>query len=119
MKKIIRLTESDLTRIVRRVISEQGTTSKRSIIDKIIDKWITFDLGPKGYKLSPHVCKAGIENSSGCLNYVKGDEYEQLDDFFEKNGIKKYTDTWSDEDFVNATNTYNNLERTKGWKFYD
>jgi hypothetical protein len=37
MKKIIRLTESDLTRIVRRVIREQEETSVESEIDAEID----------------------------------------------------------------------------------
>ena len=38
MKRIIRLTESDLTRIVRRVIREQEETSVDSEIDSEIDK---------------------------------------------------------------------------------
>ena len=40
MKKIIRLTESDLTRIVRRVIMEQATTSGPAAI------WKTESTGP-------------------------------------------------------------------------
>jgi hypothetical protein len=36
MKRIIRLTESDLTRIVRRVLSEQ-TFNRKEIIDTICD----------------------------------------------------------------------------------
>ena len=117
MKKVIKLTESDLIRIVKRVISEQGQSVDRTIIDKIIEKWITFDLGPEGEKVAPHFCKPGIKNSLNCLNFVKGEEPELLDSWFERHGFKKYTDQWSDEDYINANNIYNNLEKNKTWKY--
>jgi len=38
MKKIIRITESDLTRIVKRILSEESTEEFKSKITKISDK---------------------------------------------------------------------------------
>jgi hypothetical protein len=105
------------TAIKKQYLSEQGQVVDKTIIDKIIEKWITFDLGPEGVKVAPDWCKPGIKNSLNCLNYVKGEEPELLDSWFEIHGFKKYTDQWSDEDFVNAINIYNNLEKNKTWKY--
>jgi hypothetical protein len=40
MKRIIRLTESDLARIVKRVIKENRNESKRNVIDFETGKWV-------------------------------------------------------------------------------
>ena len=44
MKKIIRLTESDLTRIVRRVIKEQGVRTSRQYLKEQVIKGVALDL---------------------------------------------------------------------------
>jgi len=58
MRRIIRLTESDLTRIVRRVISEQKLTTKSDMIGKT-------------FKLDSKMCKVEkafqIPNNAGVL----------------------------------------------------
>lgn len=50
MKRIVRLTESDLTRIVRRVITEQNTSEKRRIFfDSLAKKISSRLIGKKLY----------------------------------------------------------------------
>jgi hypothetical protein len=44
MKKVVKLTESDLIRIIERVINE-GVTGK--VINSDLSKWLSFKLGPK------------------------------------------------------------------------
>jgi len=44
MKKVIRLTESDLVNIVNKILSE-GVTQK--ITDHNLSSWLSFKLGPK------------------------------------------------------------------------
>ena len=41
MKKIVRLTENDLTRIVKKVINEQSDEFQRRS-DKVKNKWICY-----------------------------------------------------------------------------
>jgi len=50
MKRIIRLTESDLTRIVKRVIMEQNVSEKRKVFfDNLAKKISTKLIGKKLY----------------------------------------------------------------------
>jgi hypothetical protein len=45
MKKVVKLTESDLVRIIEKVINESDLTQK--IVNHELSNWISFKLGPK------------------------------------------------------------------------
>ena len=46
MKKVVKLTESDLVRIIEKVINESGVTQKK-IVNHELSSWISFKFGPK------------------------------------------------------------------------
>jgi len=45
MKKVVKLTESDLVRIIEKVINESGITQR--IVNHDLSSWMSFKLGPK------------------------------------------------------------------------
>jgi hypothetical protein len=87
MKKIIRLTESDLTRIVSKVIKEQHH-------GKSIDKFITFQLEPHEEKTS---------NDPNSVFWVKdGEIIAEID--------KRLSHLWLNEDIWNTISNMFSLE---------
>jgi hypothetical protein len=69
MKRIVRLTERDLTRIVKRVISEQKEYPDVSVLDYLIGK--TFDSGSRVFKIEDISSPGGDELVLDCtqINY--------------------------------------------------
>ena len=84
MKKIIRLTESDLMRLVKRVISEQNEkpnfSEMQSLSRKIGEKFPNFCMGHKIMPYNEDVKKFQIEFNSIV------DKYGKTNDFY---GVKK------------------------------
>lgn len=65
MGKIVRLTETDLTRLVRRVIKEQENNSRNSNLDNRVN-----DLVSDGYKIVPKFDLPDGEYNLGGSGYV-------------------------------------------------
>ena len=80
MKKIIRLTESDLTRIVKRVIRESSNE-----IDEL-DEWIEANI----YRISPNSLEEKIKELFGL-----GDGVSTYTERLEDNGGKQYGENWN------------------------
>lgn len=92
MKKVIRLTESDLIRIVKRIINEEKysesdlifthpETNKRYSIN-VAEFKPAFEMGEKKY----HAVAVDIENDSiGFILPVVKNTYEEVNDFICKN----------------------------------
>jgi hypothetical protein len=59
MKKVIRMTESDLTRLVKRVIQEQATNQNNQFLKFFTDQGIPEDMVPESCK-NPNV--SNVEN---------------------------------------------------------
>jgi len=107
MKKTIRLTEADLTRIVRRVIQEQTEPTSSNIIDLMKQVYLKYKpLGRQGLennsKKDSDVLKIQkYFNSNGSLG--KGQKYESL----EEDGI------FGGNTFWQVNNTLGAVDR--GW----
>jgi hypothetical protein len=102
MKKIIRLTESDLARIVRRVISEQivDPTNPANVASTTSVNKLSTTGGPKPVDLMP----------KGCL---KGYVMDKTQKYYQKMDARGYTDVkvypsgkWSQSDGVGQTKGY-------------
>ena len=114
MKKVIRLTEDDLTKIVKRVISEQQTNPNRQ---KMIDAWnkiiapklksngFTFDYGnPMFHPFSmmkenniggyTHCVMSGIHNHGPAVDWVSknifGEDPDPVGSFISYNAANPY-----------------------------
>jgi hypothetical protein len=121
MKKIIRLTESDLTRIVRRVIMEQGTINNgqpdnrtdeeirnlANLIDSIVKKFV---------EIYPDKTESE-QLKKRSLNSVKAEYANALDMFFKRNGFTNgYLDS-TPSDYVSYKTQYDLLNKNpKNWK---
>lgn len=106
MKRIIRLTESDLTRIVRRVIKEQlDVDAVRSTLPEMMKNFQFnldyFQKNPKGKiqmeanKSYPRILKIndidlGVENMSNFTDYWRGDGQDFGRGFRSGNGMFNY-----------------------------
>ena len=66
MTKVIRLTESDLTRIVKRVISEQAVDEKTNLIQVLTDKLESMKSNPQF--TAEDVCETIINNCNHFKN---------------------------------------------------
>jgi len=120
MKKIIKLTESDLTKIVKRVISEQQTNPNRQ---KMIDAWNKI-IAPKlksngfedrggnpGYSFSmmkknniggyTHCVMSGVHNHGPAVDWVTknifGDDPDEMGSFISYNAANAYDVPRSDQ----------------------
>lgn len=66
MKKIIRLTESDLTNIVKRIIGEQAVDEKTDLIQVLTDKLESMKSNPQF--TANDVCETIINNCNHFKN---------------------------------------------------
>lgn len=73
MKKIIKLSEEDLTKIVTRVINENEIKSLNSISDEFLEKFI-LDLSKimvtKEFKMAERILDRNVDNYGNDLGYV-------------------------------------------------
>jgi len=111
MKKIIRLTESDLTRIVKRVLKESKKSKPKSITIELTDKWKDrlkeiksdnlhgYTPGKKEYKLSEGVW---VKIGSGPYEYGRSNLTGKQTFFF-----AEYVPD-NDEIFVHNMNCFGN-----------
>jgi len=102
MKKIIRLTESDLTRIIKKVISEKINDGKK--LDQIlISKFIEMENIGKEY------------NTPGMMNQFFDDYSTEYQDWLVENGFKMSDINLSVESKTEDIERVNNLIKQKGW----
>lgn len=120
MKRLVRLTERDLTRIVKRVIMEQETINNGEpdnrtddeirnyarLIDSIVNKFVDMYADPY---MRDFMKKRG-------LNFVKGEYVDQLDIFFENNGFMNGYSDAQPKDYEEYKSQFDKLNSTDGWK---
>ena len=73
MKKVVRLTESDLSRIIKKVMSEQNTVPKKNFLDGVnckdlIDCLKKFSFGDNGKKVD----SISVKSLEFCLHQKGG-----------------------------------------------
>ena len=104
MKKVIRLTESDLARIVKRVIKEQSSVSNPSnssviaIYNEIVEA--VEGLGTDPNKLLSTIIKLNNQNEFKYLLTLFKDKKTGYSDFFEMINEEFELDNWEDAEFL-------------------
>jgi len=104
MKKVIRLTEYDLTRIIERVIKEQSSVSNPSnssviaIYNQIVDAVEGFGTDP--HKLLSAIIRLKNQNEFKYLLTLFKDKKTGYSDFFEMINEEFELDNWKDAEFL-------------------
>ena len=102
MKRIIRLTESDLARVIKKVISEKVNDGKK--LDQIlISKFIEMENVGKEY------------NAPGMMGQFFDDYSTEYQDWLVENGFKMSDINLSVESKTEDIERVNNLIKQKGW----
>ena len=104
MKKVIRLTESDLTKIIKRVIKEQSSVSNPSnssviaIYNEIVEAVEGFGTDPN--KLLLAIIKLNNQNEFKYLLTLFKDKKTGYSDFFEMVNEEFELDNWKEAEFL-------------------
>ena len=113
MKRIVRITENDLVRIVKRVIMEQKPDTSMSTQPEPTDNEIAIYANAIDGTVKKFMEMNNLNKYS--LNHVKGEYVKQLDDFFKVNGFPKGYSNANNTDWKNYSTIYNNLNQSQKW----
>lgn len=120
MKKIVRLTESDLVKLIKKVISEQNSENENLPTDTE-----TLEACSKsGFGVLPNFAKTGFQGTSDCLNiyHVLGRNSVQLRDYDPDSlnaNLEDKLRTFIDKSIIKRCSKEVNVDISKANKYVD